>query len=71
MSIAGYRKLTPEEVQAVNGVKVLGEFIAGAFDSLPVAAPDADPRWVSIARTHFQEGCMALTRAITKPETFA
>lgn len=31
----------------------------------------AEPfRWVSIARTHFQEGGMALTRAIAQPSTF-
>lgn len=32
---------------------------------------DAEPaRWVSIARTHFQEGIMALTRAVAQPTTF-
>lgn len=32
---------------------------------------DAEPnRWTSIARTHFQEGLMALTRAIAQPDTF-
>ncbi len=24
-------------------------------------------RWASIARTHFEQGCMALTRAVAKP----
>ena len=27
-------------------------------------------RWVAIASTHFQEGLMALTRAIAQPTTF-
>jgi hypothetical protein len=27
-------------------------------------------RWVAIARTHFQEGLMALTRAVAQPTTF-
>lgn len=27
-------------------------------------------RWVSISRTHFQEGLMALTRAVAQPESF-
>lgn len=32
---------------------------------------DAEPnRWVSIARTHFQEELMALTRAVAQPDTF-
>lgn len=28
----------------------------------------ADPRWVAIARTHFQEGFMALNRAVFQPQ---
>lgn len=32
---------------------------------------NAEPeRWVSIARTHFQEGLMALRRAVEQPERF-
>lgn len=27
-------------------------------------------RWISIARTHFQEGLMALTRAVAQPGSF-
>lgn len=31
----------------------------------------AEPaRWVSVARTHFQEGLMALTRGVAQPTTF-
>ena len=32
------------------------------------ASPDG--RWVAIARTHFQEGLMALVRSVAKPESF-
>ena len=28
----------------------------------------ADPRWAAIARTHFQEGFMALNRAVFQPQ---
>lgn len=32
---------------------------------------DAEPeRWAAIARTHFQEGLMALTRAVAQPTFF-
>jgi hypothetical protein len=32
---------------------------------------DAEPRrWVSIAKTHFQEGLMDLTRAVAQPSSF-
>lgn len=31
----------------------------------------AEPgRWAALARTHFQEGCMALTRAVAQPDSF-
>lgn len=35
-----------------------------------VTLPDSpyDPRWLSIARTHFQEGFMALNRAVFQPQ---
>ena len=42
----------------------------GAELEIVNAAPDTDKRWVAIARTHLQEGFMALTRAIAKPTTF-
>jgi len=29
--------------------------------------PAVDPRWVSIAKTHFQEGFMALNRSVFQP----
>lgn len=29
-----------------------------------------DPRWCAIAQTHFQEGLMALTRAVARPSFF-
>lgn len=32
---------------------------------------DTQPsRWLAIARTHFQEGLMAATRAVAQPESF-
>lgn len=36
-------------------------------DRLEAAQPD---RWIAIARTHFQEGLMALTRAVAQPGSF-
>lgn len=31
-------------------------------------AEDADKRWIAVARTHFQEGFMALNRAVFQPQ---
>lgn len=33
----------------------------------PLSALAHDPRWVAVARTHFQQGFMALNRAILQP----
>ena len=31
---------------------------------------DYDRRWITVGKTHLQEGLMALTRAVARPETF-
>lgn len=81
--ITGYRDLTPEEIELVNKVKSfaveIGSLMAACDKMLvPSNVPGEpspqmvflDQRWVSIAKTHFQEGFMALNRAIMKPTTF-
>ena len=43
---------------------------AGLYDEvtrIDLAQPE---RWIAIARTHFQEGLMALTRAVAQPGSF-
>jgi hypothetical protein len=70
MAIKGYRQLDENEVYAVNCVKDLGERIYSQILGLN-ALVDLDPRWVAIAETHLQQGLMALTRSITKPQGFA
>lgn len=67
--ITGYRELNQEEIDLMNMVKGLAAK-AGAELEIVNAHPDSDKRWVSIARTHLQEGFMALTRAIAKPTSF-
>ena len=84
--ITGYRELTQEEIDLMNEIKAKGIDIqnlinrVNAFNSretdengqqVSVHADKAEAgRWASIARTHFQEGCMALTRAVAKPGFF-
>jgi len=78
--ITGYRELTQEEIDLMNKIKAKGAELAELIeevknvhithpDQLLVSQSDAH-RWASIARTHFQEGCMALTRAVAKPGFF-
>lgn len=76
--ITGYRTLTQEEIDLVNRIKwqagqvgeLLGSISYGNPGGGDASAGAADPRWFAIARTHLQEGFMALTRLITKPTTF-
>jgi len=65
--IKGYRELDQTEVDAMNRIKELGVKIGEIFDQLP---DDVDGRWVSIGKTQLQQGLMALTRAIAKPDFF-
>lgn len=67
--ITGYRDLTQVEVDLMDMVKGLAEKV-GAELEIVNSTPDTDKRWVAIARTHLQEGFMALTRSIAKPTTF-
>ena len=67
--IKGYRDFTQEEIDLINTIKTAGidfsELVAKVHEH-----PDTDKRWVSIGRTHLQEGLMALTRAVARPTFF-
>ena len=66
--ITGYRELTQDEIDGMNSIKEHGKELGKLIDSLRNS--DADQRWVSIGATHLQEGLMALTRSVAKPEFF-
>ena len=72
--IAGYRELNASEIAAMNEIKAAAERVGVMVEGMAsVAGADRagyDARWISIARTHLQEGFMALTRAVAKPTTF-
>jgi hypothetical protein len=73
--IKGYRELSQAEIDAMNEVKELGIAMGDLVENLSVArgeiAPSSpDQRWVSIGKTHLQQGLMALTRAVAKPDFF-
>jgi hypothetical protein len=67
--IKGYRDLTQQEIDLMNGIKEkgveLGELIAILRET-----PELDQRWVSIGQTDLQTGLMALIRAVARPESF-
>lgn len=80
--IKGYRELTQAEIDLMNEIKTKGVELETLINKLsavtvPASANEEDMkvagqamRWLSIGRTHMQEGLMALTRAVAKPEFF-
>ena len=67
--IKGYRELSQDEIDAMNAVKSLGVEIGNQISALQVDG-NIDQRWVAIGKTHLQQGLMALTRAVAKPDFF-
>lgn len=67
--IKGYRELDQEEIDAMNAVKAEGIRLEALIETLANEAA-ADPRWLSIGKTHLQQGLMALTRSVAKPDFF-
>lgn len=67
--IKGYRVLSEEEIARMNSVKERGEALGVEIASLE-AMPDIDKRWLSIGKTHVQQGIMAVVRSIAQPTTF-
>jgi len=69
--ITGYRDLTIEEIEAMNTCKEIAKQVGIFIDELWSREIDGESkRWLSIAKTHLQQGFMAATRSIAKPETF-
>ena len=67
--ITGYRELSQQEIDLMNMVKAAGVELGNTVAHLR-ANPEIDQRWVSIGATQLQQGLMALTRAVAKPEFF-
>lgn len=66
--IKGYRELSEAEIEIMNRIKEKGAEVGELLEWLSVV--DVDPRWVAIGKTHLQQGFMALTRAVAKPDFF-
>jgi predicted N-acyltransferase len=67
--VAGYRKLTQEDIDLMNENKLIEELVLRQVDRhvRQHGSTEIDQRFVSIARTHIQEGFMALNRAVAQP----
>ncbi len=76
--IKGYRELSQEEIDLMNEIKAKGaefeDLISRLHETQDAITDehgtgDAEPRrWINIGKTHLQQGLMALTRAVAKPE---
>lgn len=67
--IDGYRELDQSEIDLMNEIKQAGVIMKALVDKLG-DHPDTDKRFLAIGVTHLQEGGMALTRSVAKPEFF-
>lgn len=82
--IAGYRELEQGEIDLINRIKVKGEELRQLLDECRAvdvvegktgdrehdAVLDEASRWRALARTHLQQGLMALVRSVAKPGFF-
>lgn len=66
--ISGYRDLSAGEINEINEIKNAEKAVAGIWHIIRQDLA-ADPRWIHIAKTHFEEGFSALVRAVAKPES--
>ena len=63
LPVAGYQPQPDTAIDRVNANKVAEERLLRTLEGMG----DCDPRWVAIARTHFEQGFMAMNRAIFQP----
>lgn len=79
--IKGYRDLSQAEIDLMNEGKALAVQVGEWIDKVSKSgiradgteatrSEDIDHRWLSIGKTHLQQGFMAAIRAIAKPTTF-
>lgn len=67
--ITGYRDLSQQEIDLMNGLKALGNQIGEMLDEMAQNAT-LDQRSVAIAKTNIQTGMMFAIRAVAQPTTF-
>ncbi len=67
--IKGYRELSQEEIDLMNEIKTKGAELGELIEKVRQQGT-VDQRWVAIAKTDFQTGLMALTRAVAQPTFF-
>lgn len=67
LPVSGYRDQSANSVEAVNANKETEERLLQVMDIL-ADNPEVDKRWLSIGRTHIEQGFMAINRSIFRPD---
>jgi hypothetical protein len=70
LPVAGYRPQSEEAVARVNACKLVEESVLRILDEL-AERDDVDKRWLSVGRTHLEQGFMAINRSIFRPDRIA
>lgn len=67
--IKGYRELSQKEIDIMNKIKEQGILLGNLVNELQ-EVPEIDRRWLAIGITDLQQGLMALTRSVARPDFF-
>ena len=67
LPVKGYQPQSDAAVSLVNANKIAEETFLRQMDEMK-GDDEIDQRWLAIARTHIEQGFMALNRAIFRPE---
>lgn len=77
LPVSGYKPQSDEKVALVNGFKADEERLLRKLDDLEIPeyvrddgvlmVSQPDGRWLAIARSHFEQGFMALNRSVFQP----
>lgn len=70
LPVSGYQPQSDENVAIVNMNKQMEEYLLRMVDALSgdTGNLSVDKRWLSIARTSFEQGFMAMNRAVFQPQ---
>lgn len=67
LPVHGYRAQSDRAILVVNELKEREERLLRVLDEM-AGDEDFHPRWLAIARTHFEQGFMALNRSVFQPD---
>lgn len=67
--IPTYRDLTQDEVDTIRAIKLREDDLTQFYAQVKAANPEADPRDLAIAKTHFEDAFSRLVRAVARPDS--